>query len=156
LHQPGIENNGDFPEHDCRGQRPRLQQSWHPQIKDQPLARGGVDHSEFVHDRAHHSVADHGKNGFAYRAFGDDAHAAKGFRQRGLHLLCPGNFSDADLRAFRLWLGLSHSGVTGSLRMALKENGSSSEAVSVASVGVRPVRRCAVHVRVADGISFVF
>src|SRR5262245_3079858 len=120
------------------------------------MARGGLDRTEFVYDRAHHSVAVHGQNDFTYRTLGDDAHAAKGIRQRGLHLFYPGNLSDADLRAFRLWLGLSHSRVAGSLRLAPKENGASSEAVSVASVGVCPARRCAVHVRVADSLSFIF
>jgi hypothetical protein len=64
----------------------RLQQSRHSQIKDQPVARGGADHSEFVHDRSHHSVADHEQNGFTDRAVGDDVHAAKWIRQRGVHL----------------------------------------------------------------------
>ena len=135
--------------------RARLQQSWHPQIKDQPVARGGADHSEFIHDRSHHSVGDHGQDGFTYRALGDDVHAAKGIRQRGVHLFYPRNFSDANLRAFRLWLGLSHSRVAGSLRLALKENGSSSEAVSVASARVCPDHRGAVHVCLARRISTV-
>src|SRR5262245_31266086 len=120
------------------------------------MARGGLDRTEFVHDRARHSVAVHGQNDFTYRTLGDDAHAAKGIRQRGLHLFYPGNRSDADLRAFCLWLGLSHSRLAGSLRLAAQENGASSEAVSVASSGVCPARRGTVHVRVANCISFVF
>ena len=58
--------------------------------------------------------------------------------------------------AFCLWLGLSHTCVAGSLRLAAQENGSSSEAVSVAAPGVRPARRRAVHVCLAHGLSIVF
>jgi hypothetical protein len=38
-------------------------------VKDQPVARRGVDCSQFVHDRAHHSMAHHGQDGFTHRAF---------------------------------------------------------------------------------------
>ena len=51
------------------------------------MARGGADYSEPVHDRAHHPVAINGQNDFPDRALGNDAHAAKGVRERGLHLL---------------------------------------------------------------------
>ena len=119
------------------------------------MARGGADSSELVHDRAHHSVAIHGQNDFAHRAVGNDAHVAKGVRQRGLHLFYSGNFSDTDLRTLRLWLGLSHSCSAGLLWLAPKENGSPSEAVSIKAVGIRPAHRRAVHVCVANGISLV-
>jgi hypothetical protein len=49
-------------------------------VKDQPVARRGVDCSQFVHDRAHHSVAHHGQDSFAHRAFGNHAHVAEGVR----------------------------------------------------------------------------
>jgi len=61
------------------GVKSRLQQSWHPQIKDRRW-RVRADHSELFMIVHIHSVADHEQNGFAYRAFGDDAHAAKGVR----------------------------------------------------------------------------
>ena len=156
MRQPGIENEGADGQADhCRGQRPRLQQNRHSQIKNQPVARSGADRSQLVHDRAHHSVAAHGKDDFAHRAFGDNAHLAKGIRQRGLHLFYSGNFSDVDLRALRLRLGLSHPRVAGSLRLVLKENWIASEAVSIAAVGVRPAHRGTLHVCLAQRLSIV-
>jgi len=62
----------------------RLQQrNWYPQIKDQQVARCGVDYAQSVHDRASHSMADEGQNHFAHRALGDDVRAAKGFVNAG-------------------------------------------------------------------------
>ena len=117
------------------------------------MARGGVDRPQLVHDRAHHSVANHGQDGFAHRALRDDVHLATRIRERGLHLFQPGNFGNADFRPFRLWLGMSHPRATGFLRVALEENGSASETVSVTAAGVRAAHRRAVHVRLACGVS---
>src|SRR5437870_1909297 len=119
------------------------------------MARGGADHSQLVHDRAHHSVANHGQDDLAHRAFGDNAHLAKGFRQRRLHLFYSGNLSDADLRTLCLRLGLSHSRSAGPLRMVAKENGPSSETVSIEAPGVCPAHRRAVHVCLANSVSIV-
>src|SRR5207244_7713363 len=113
--------------------RRRAETNRYSQIKNQPVARGGADSSELVHDRAHHSVAIHGQNDFAHRTVGNDAHVAKGVRQRGLHLFYSGNFSDTDLRAVCLWMGLSHSRSPRPLRLVPKENGPSSETVSIAA-----------------------
>src|SRR5215467_14132676 len=52
-------------------------------------------------------------------------------------------------------MGLSHSSVAGSLRLVTQENGSSSEAFSVASARVCSAHRGAVHVCLARRISTV-
>ena len=156
MRQPGIESDGTiFPARHRRGQHPRLQQIWHPQINNQSVARGGTDRPQLVHDSAHHSVASDGQNSFADRAFRDDAHVAKGVCQCRLYLFYSRDFSDADLWAFCLWLGLSHSRFAGFLRLATKENRSSSETISVPAVSVRPAHRCAVHVCLAHCLSVV-
>ena len=113
------------------------------------MARSGADPSQLVHDRAHHSVANHGQDGFADRTFGNYAHAAARIRQRGIHLFCSGDSSDFDFRTFCLWLGLSHSGLAGFLRVDAKEDRSHSEAVSIEIVGIRPAHWRAVYVCLA-------
>ena len=58
-----------------------------------------------------------------------------------------------EVRPFRLRLGLSHPRATGFLRVALEENGSASETVSVPAAGIRASHRRAVHVRLACAVS---
>ena len=170
MRQPGSENDGtDFPASWdfqkfsaskaacstrlacwCRFCAPANRYS---QIQNQPVARGSADHAQLIHDRAHHSVANHGQDGFAHRTVGDDADAARRLRQCGLYLFYSGNFGNADLRAFCLRLGLSHSRAPRFVRLAVEENGSPSEAVSIAAVGVCPAYRRAVHVCLAHRVS---
>jgi len=119
------------------------------------VARGGADPSQFIHDRAYHSVARRGQDSFDDRAFGDHVHAAKRVHQRRFHLFFSGNPGDIDLRAIHLRLGLSHPRAPGFLWMALKEDGASSEAVSIAVVSLRADYWRALHVCLARRVSNV-
>ena len=120
------------------------------------MASRGAYSAQFIHDRAHHSVARRGQDGFANRTFGDHVHAAKGVHQRRIHLFHSGDPGHVDLRAIRLRLGLSHSRAAGFLRMAFKKDGTSSEAVSIAAVGLCADYWRAVHVYLARCVSNVF
>ena len=80
-------------------------------------------------------------------------HAAAGGDQCGFYLFHSGDFGDADLRTFCLRLGLSHRGSAGFLRMAIKEGGSYSEAVSLAAACLCPAHRCSIYVRLAHSLS---
>lgn len=119
------------------------------------MASGGAGPSQFIHDRAHHSVVGHGQDSFADRTLGDDVHAAKGVRQRRVHLFYAGNPGHFDIRAIHLRLGLSHPRAAGFLRMAIEEDGASSEAVSIAAVDLRSAHWRSIHVCLARRIPVV-
>jgi len=128
----------------------------HSQIKNQPLACGRAHFCSVMHGGSHHSVAIDGQDDFSHRAFRDHAHAPARGDQRGIYLFCPGDFSDVDLRAFCLRLGLSHSRPSGFLRMDVKENRPHPEAVSIEATGLCPAHCRFVHVCLAHGISLLF
>jgi len=77
----------------------------------------------------------------------------KGFVNAGFIFL-PCNFSDADLWAVRLWLGC-HILALQDFAAALKKMGLHRSRFG-RGYCVCPAHRGAVHVRVANGISFVF
>src|SRR5437667_12448542 len=128
----------------------------HSKIKDQPLARGRAHLRSIMHGGAHHSVAIHGQDNLSNRAVRDDANAPGRGDQCGIYLFCCGDFSDVDIRAFCLRLGLSHSRPSGFLRVDAKENWPHPEAVSVEATGLCPARRRFVHVRLANGSWILF
>ena len=128
----------------------------HSQIKDQPLARRRAHLRSIIHSGAHHSVAIDGQDDLSNRAVRDDANAPGGGDQRGIYLFCCGDFSDVDIRAFCLRLGVSHSRPSGFLRLDVKENWPHSEAVSIEAPGLCPAHGRFVYVCLANGSSILF
>src|SRR6185503_19275827 len=98
-------------------------------------------------------MVDHGQYDFAYRAIGNDVHDPAWRDQCRSYLFFFGDPGDADLRTFRLRLGLSHCGVAGLLRVAVKEDWPGSQTVSIAIAGLCSACRRSLYVCFSDGFA---
>jgi hypothetical protein len=67
VRKPGSENDdgADFSSRSVF-QKFSASENRYSEIENQPVARGGVDSTQSVHDRAHHPVANHGQDDFAH------------------------------------------------------------------------------------------